>query len=58
MDNSNSYNQSTDFRIMPIYQAPTNYESHHAVLVRAAKTDLQDMKAGSWFQETKVFLFF
>ena len=47
MDNSNSYNQTTNSGKMPIYQAPTNDESRHAFLSRAAKTGLQDMKAGN-----------
>lgn len=34
---------------MPIYQAPTNDESRHASLSRAAKTGLQDMKAGNFY---------
>ena len=34
---------------MPIYQAPTNDESRHACLVRAAKTGLEDMKAGNFY---------
>lgn len=34
---------------MPIYQAPTNDDARHASLSRAAKTGLQDMKAGNFY---------
>jgi hypothetical protein len=36
---------TTNFRKMPIYQTPTNDESRHAFLLRAAKSGLQNIKA-------------